>query len=170
MTCSLLPATLVPTQENSKRNIVIYPWTRYREAINIHRLLKPTLSAFGLGLSIIPFFINFFYSMFKGPKASMNPWESTTLEWTVPSPLGHGNFETTPTVYQGSYEYSVPGMEEDICPRIGLHLRPPGLLHIKRMAEFSPPKATTALVRDFASVLVLMCLIPAGLSPAESVC
>jgi len=76
-----------------------------------------TLSAFGLGLSTIPFFINFFYSMFKGPKAPKNPWNSTTLEWTLPSPPGHGNFEVTPTVYHGPYEYSVPGMEQDFLPQ-----------------------------------------------------
>jgi cytochrome c oxidase subunit 1 len=76
-----------------------------------------TLSAFGLGLSTIPFFINFFYSMFKGPKAPKNPWNSTTLEWTVPSPPGHGNFEVTPTVYHGPYEYSVPGMQQDFLPQ-----------------------------------------------------
>jgi cytochrome c oxidase subunit I len=76
-----------------------------------------SLSAFGLGLSTIPFFINFFYSIFKGPKAPRNPWKSTTLEWTVPSPPGHGNFEVTPTVYHGPYEYSVPGMKEDYLPQ-----------------------------------------------------
>ena len=76
-----------------------------------------TLSAFGLGLSTIPFFVNFFYSMFKGPKAPKNPWNSTTLEWTLPSPPGHGNFEVTPTVYHGPYEYSVPGMEQDFLPQ-----------------------------------------------------
>jgi cytochrome c oxidase subunit 1 len=76
-----------------------------------------TLSAFGLGLSIIPFFINFFYSMFKGPKAPRNPWNSATLEWTLPSPPGHGNFEVTPTVYHGPYEYSVPGMQQDFLPQ-----------------------------------------------------
>jgi cytochrome c oxidase subunit 1 len=76
-----------------------------------------TLSAFGLGLSTIPFFINFFYSMFKGPKAPRNPWNSTTLEWTVPSPPGHGNFEVTPKVYHGPYEYSVPGMQQDFLPQ-----------------------------------------------------
>src|SRR6266403_259557 len=76
-----------------------------------------TLSAFGLGLSTIPFFINFFYSMFKGPKAPKNPWNSTTLEWTLPSPPGHGNFEVTPTVYHGPYEYSVPGVEQDFLPQ-----------------------------------------------------
>ncbi|HET9374237.1 MAG TPA: cbb3-type cytochrome c oxidase subunit I [Chthoniobacterales bacterium] len=76
-----------------------------------------TLSAFGLGLSTIPFFINFFYSMFKGPKAPRNPWNSATLEWTLPSPPGHGNFEVTPTVYHGPYEYSVPGMQQDFLPQ-----------------------------------------------------
>ncbi len=76
-----------------------------------------SVSAFALGLSTIPFLVNFFYSIFKGPKAPNNPWRSTTLEWTVPSPPGHGNFETTPTVYHGPYEYSVPGMEEDYLPQ-----------------------------------------------------
>ncbi len=72
-----------------------------------------TIGAFGLGLSVIPFFINMFYSLFKGPKAPMNPWNANTLEWTVPSPPGHGNFPVTPIVYNGPYEYSVPGMEKD---------------------------------------------------------
>src|ERR1700726_1916221 len=76
-----------------------------------------SLSAFGLGLSTLIFFVNFFYSMFKGPKAPRNPWNSTTLEWTVPSPPGHGNFEVTPTVYNGPYEHSVPGMEKDYLPQ-----------------------------------------------------
>ena len=76
-----------------------------------------SLSAFGLGLSTLIFFVNFFYSMFKGPKAPRNPWNSTTLEWTVPSPPGHGNFEVTPTVYNGPYEYSVPGMDQDFLPQ-----------------------------------------------------
>jgi cytochrome c oxidase subunit 1 len=76
-----------------------------------------SLSAFGLGLSTLIFFVNFFYSMFKGPKAPRNPWNSTTLEWTLPSPPGHGNFEVTPTVYNGPYEYSVPGMDQDFLPQ-----------------------------------------------------
>jgi heme/copper-type cytochrome/quinol oxidase subunit 1 len=61
--------------------------------------------------------INFFYSIFRGPKAPRNPWNSTTLEWTLPSPPGYGNFETTPTIYRGPYEYSVPGMEQDFLPQ-----------------------------------------------------
>jgi cytochrome c oxidase subunit 1 len=59
------------------------------------------------------FVINLFWSMFKGPKASDNPWEATTLEWTAPSPPPHGNFVTAPVAYRGPYEYSLPGRERD---------------------------------------------------------
>lgn len=72
-----------------------------------------TIGAIGLGLTLIPFFWNLFWSMRHGPKAPNNPWRATTLEWTVSSPPGHGNFPKTPVVYNGPYEYSVPGMEKD---------------------------------------------------------
>jgi cytochrome c oxidase subunit 1 len=76
-----------------------------------------TIGAMGLGLSTIPFLINMFWSMRSGPKAPANPWNSTTLEWTVSHPIPHGNFATTPTVYHGPYEYSVPGLEKDYLPQ-----------------------------------------------------
>lgn len=72
-----------------------------------------TIGAFGLGLSLLPFFINLVISIRNGKKAPNNPWNATTLEWTVPSPPPHGNFPTRPVVYNGPYEYSVPGMEKD---------------------------------------------------------
>ena len=60
------------------------------------------------------FVINFFWSLFRGEKASENPWEATTLEWTVPSPPPHDNFGgKSPVVYRGAYEYSVPGAARD---------------------------------------------------------
>jgi cytochrome c oxidase subunit 1 len=60
------------------------------------------------------FVINLFWSMFKGPKASDNPWEATTLEWTTATPPPHDNFGgRTPVVYHGPYEYSVPGAPKD---------------------------------------------------------
>ena len=72
-----------------------------------------TMSAFCLGLSQLVFFANFIWSLIAGKKADKNPWEANTLEWTAPSPPGHGNFETTPTVYRGPYEYSSPLVKED---------------------------------------------------------
>jgi len=60
------------------------------------------------------FVINLFWSMKKGKKAAINPWQATTLEWTVPSPPPHDNFAgVTPVVNHGPYEYSVPGAAKD---------------------------------------------------------
>ncbi len=60
------------------------------------------------------FVINFFWNLWKGERASENPWEATTLEWTVPSPPPHDNFGSkVPEVYRGPYEYSVPGVAQD---------------------------------------------------------
>jgi cytochrome c oxidase subunit 1 len=60
------------------------------------------------------FVINLFWSMFKGPKASDNPWEATTLEWTTATPPPHDNFGgVTPVVHHGPYEYGVPGAAKD---------------------------------------------------------
>ena len=60
------------------------------------------------------FVLNLFWSMFKGPKASDNPWEATTLEWITATPPPHDNFGGhTPVVNHGPYEYSVPGAPRD---------------------------------------------------------
>jgi cytochrome c oxidase subunit 1 len=66
-----------------------------------------------IGAQIL-FVINVFWSMRGGKKASENPWEATTLEWTIPSPPPHDNFGgKIPVVYRGPYEYSVPGVKQD---------------------------------------------------------
>jgi cytochrome c oxidase subunit 1 len=60
------------------------------------------------------FLFNLIYSMFWGEKASDNPWEATTLEWTTSTPPPHDNFGgVTPVVNHGPYEYSVPGAPRD---------------------------------------------------------
>jgi cytochrome c oxidase subunit 1 len=76
-----------------------------------------TIGAMGLGLSALPFLFNMFWSLKYGPKAPANPWNSTTLEWTIENPIQHGNFLVTPIVYNGPYEYSVPGMKKDFLPQ-----------------------------------------------------
>ena len=66
-----------------------------------------------IGIQFV-FVFNLFWSMFKGPKASDNPWEATTLEWTTATPPPHDNFGGhTPVVNHGPYEYSVPGAPRD---------------------------------------------------------
>jgi cytochrome c oxidase subunit I len=70
-----------------------------------------------LGASQIFFAINFIWSLFWGRRATENPWQANTLEWTAPSPPPHGNFLTTPVVYRGPYEYSSPEVTEDWLPQ-----------------------------------------------------
>jgi cytochrome c oxidase subunit 1 len=73
-----------------------------------------TISAFILGSSQVLFFINFFWSAFKGKKASENPWEANGLEWTTASPPPHGNWPgEIPEVHRWPYDYSVPGAPKD---------------------------------------------------------
>ena len=60
------------------------------------------------------FLFNLFWSLKYGVKASDNPWEATTLEWTTTTPPPHDNFGGhTPVVHNGPYEYSVPGAPQD---------------------------------------------------------
>ena len=64
------------------------------------------------------FLFNFFYSMFFGRKASANPWQSNTLEWTTPALPGHGNWPgDIPNVHRWPYDYSKPGAKEDFVPQ-----------------------------------------------------
>jgi len=76
-----------------------------------------TYFAYGLALFQLPYIWNFFHSMFRGEKSVENPWQATTLERACPSPPPHGNFEKTPRVYRGPYEYSVPGRKTDYWPQ-----------------------------------------------------
>lgn len=60
------------------------------------------------------FLVNLFWSMLKGPEAEANPWECSTLEWTLDSSAPAESFgEPRLKVNHGPYEYSVPGGEKD---------------------------------------------------------
>ena len=93
-------------------------YSQFTELFYLHRLIP--LNTFITYAAIITitaqfiFLINLFWSMFKGPKASDNPWEATTLEWTTATPPPHDNFGgVTPVVNHGPYEYGVPGAAKD---------------------------------------------------------
>jgi cytochrome c oxidase subunit 1 len=56
------------------------------------------------------FLVNFFWSLRKGPVADANPWQCTTLEWTLPSPAPSAGFKgQEPAVVRGPYEYGERG-------------------------------------------------------------
>ena len=56
------------------------------------------VAAFVMGAAQLLFVVNFFYSLWRGPKAPPNPWEVGTLEWTLTSPPPHHNFAEIPRV------------------------------------------------------------------------
>ncbi|RZJ93319.1 MAG: cytochrome c oxidase subunit I, partial [Hymenobacter sp.] len=96
-----------------------YSWTGF-DAFSQFADLNKFISA----AAILAFFaqfifvFNFFYSIFRGRRATENPWNSTTLEWTTPVVPGHGNWPgEIPAVYRWPYDYSKPGAETDFIPQ-----------------------------------------------------
>jgi cytochrome c oxidase subunit 1 len=93
-------------------------YSQLTEVAYLHNLLPLqkfiTYAAFVTIAGQLIFIFNLFWSMKYGAKASDNPWEATTLEWTTATPPPHDNFGGhIPVVNNGPYEYSVPGAARD---------------------------------------------------------
>jgi cytochrome c oxidase subunit 1 len=70
------------------------------------------------GAAQLIFIFNFFYSIWRGPKAKQNPWRGNSLEWTTPVEHMHGNWPgDIPVVHRWAYDYSKPGAKEDFVPQ-----------------------------------------------------
>jgi cytochrome c oxidase subunit 1 len=84
-----------------------YPFLAHLQGLN------RWTSAFALGLlaAQVPFIVNFFGNVFGRPNAEANPWRVGTLEWTVPSPPPHHNFDEVPNVLRGPHELSNPDVQ-----------------------------------------------------------
>jgi len=105
---------------------------RYSQSTEVAYILKLlplqrfiSIAAFITIASQFIFLFNLFWSMWKGKKASDNPWEATTLEWTTATPPPHDNFSgKTPVVHNGPYEYSVPGAPRDFVMQSDPEIEP----------------------------------------------
>ena len=77
--------------------------------IPVHQFI--TVAALLTGAAQLIFFWNLFWSRFRGPLASENPWEATSLEWSTTSPPPFDNFGGEhPVVQYGPNEYGVEGI------------------------------------------------------------
>ncbi len=104
----------------------IYDFTQYEYLAPLQPMNQfISICVFFLVATQALYAFNFFWSMFRGEKAGNNPWDSNTLEWTVPSPPPHGNFPEMPVVYRGPYEYSSPESDTDFLPQTQPPSKPP---------------------------------------------
>ena len=72
-----------------------------------------TIFAIITALVQLVFIYNFIHSIFFGKRATQNPWNATTLEWTTPVEHIHGNWPgKIPSVYRWSYDYSKLNKDE----------------------------------------------------------
>ena len=68
-------------------------------------LAKSTGGAMVLGIGYTLIVLYLLYSVMKGPKAPMNPWGATGLEWKIQSPPITHNFHDMPEVTEEPYDY-----------------------------------------------------------------
>jgi cytochrome c oxidase subunit I len=80
--------------------------------IPVHRFI--TIAALVTGAAQLIFLYNLVHSRFRGAHAPANPWECTSLEWTMPSPPPFDNFGGKhPVVYHDPYQYGVKSATGD---------------------------------------------------------
>jgi cytochrome c oxidase subunit I len=110
--CVFFPMHYIGLAGHMRRVYDPYQYTYLKDLQGINQFI--TIAAFVLGASQLIFLVNLLWSAFKGQKASPNPWNAAGLEWTTPSPPGHGNWPgEIPEVHRWPYDYSVPGVDAD---------------------------------------------------------
>jgi cytochrome c oxidase subunit 1 len=70
-----------------------------------------TIGSYILGVAFLIILYYLVKSLISGEKAPSNPWNSRALEWQSTSPPDFHNFDHTPVVIHGPYDYHQP-MEE----------------------------------------------------------
>jgi cytochrome c oxidase subunit 1 len=110
--CIFMPMHFLGVAANVRRYSQFTEVNFLKHLIPLHTFMS--VAAFVTAGAQLIFLFNLFWSMFKGEKAAENPWEATTLEWTIPSPPPWDNFAgKDPVIYHGAYEFSVPGAAKD---------------------------------------------------------
>src|SRR6202166_3438213 len=80
--------------------------------VPLHQFI--TVAALFTGAVQLIFIYNLIHSRFWGEPAPANPWEGTSLEWSVPSPPPHDNFGGRHVVvYHDPYQYGVQSSTGD---------------------------------------------------------
>jgi cytochrome c oxidase subunit 1 len=84
------------------RRVVTYP--THLQALNIW----VSVSAFVIGLSMLVFLVNVVQSLILRRRAAdVNPWQSKSIEWQLPTPVPVYDFEQLPVFDADPYPYGV---------------------------------------------------------------
>jgi cytochrome c oxidase subunit 1/cytochrome c oxidase subunit I+III len=75
-----------------------------------------TIGAFVLALGVLVTFVNWFWSVRRGPAAPSDPWGGETLEWATTSPPPEYNFETVPLVRSREPAWDQPDLRNGAQP------------------------------------------------------
>jgi cytochrome c oxidase subunit 1 len=67
-----------------------------------------TVGAMALALGMLMVATYLLWSLFRGERATANPWASRSYEWLTESPPPKHNFRRTPHFTLGPYDYSKP--------------------------------------------------------------
>ncbi len=114
--CTFFPMHLLGISGLPRRYADPYIHPYLEHLLNMNQFM--TISAMLMGFAQFLLLGNFLYSMFYGKKCGRNPWNANGLEWTAPSPPGHGNFDIPPVCYRGPYEYASPLVpDQDYLPQ-----------------------------------------------------
>ncbi|HEU5234898.1 MAG TPA: cbb3-type cytochrome c oxidase subunit I [Terriglobales bacterium] len=107
--CIFLPMHVLG-MEGSPRRYAMLTDDFLQSTVGMHRFI--TIAALATGAVQLVFLFNLFWSMFKGKRAGANPWNATSLEWSIDSPAPFMSFHgELPVVCCGPYEYG-DGTEE----------------------------------------------------------
>ena len=72
--------------------------------------LVSTIGSWVMVSGLILLLVNLFRGLWWGEPFSGNPWGGATLEWTTPTPPPTENFEETPVVTHGPYDFKGTGI------------------------------------------------------------
>ena len=101
--CIFLPMHVLGMQGSPRRYAMLTD-DFLQSTIGMHRFI--TVAALATGAVQLVFLFNLFWSMFKGKRAGANPWNATSLEWSIDSPAPLMSFQgELPVVRHGPYEY-----------------------------------------------------------------
>ncbi len=77
----------------------------YLPEFQIYHVIS-TVGSWILALGLMLMVFNLIISLRRGARAPANPWGGMTLEWRIPSPPPHENFQDIPVITTGPYDYS----------------------------------------------------------------